>query len=155
MAQCHGVQLAVVLPNLETSRLPCLDFVQHAVVGVLQRRGNDIRETIAVLAHGIDAGLEAGRLRRCQQLGCLGAKFFICPIKSLHQKQIAEVEKAGLDFRKIEVTTVPDGVGSLVVEKRAIAALEFRHDIRVGGRRIGSGGEEFGVDLEFFAVVQD
>ncbi len=60
----------------------------------------------------------------------------------LHQKQIAEVEKAGLDFRKIEVTTVPDGVGSLVVEKRAIAALEFRHDIRVRGRRIGSGGED-------------
>ena len=153
MSQCHGVQLAVVLPNLEAGRLACLDFVQHAVVGVLQRRGNDIRETIAVLAHGIDAGLEAGRLRRCQQLGCLGTKFLICPIKSLHQKQIAEVEKTGLGFRKIKVATVPYGVGSLIVKKRAVAALEFRHDIRVGGRRIGGGSEELGVDLEFFTVV--
>ena len=131
MPQRHGVQFTVVLPNLKTGRLAGLDFVQDAVVGVLQCGCDNLGEAVAVLAHGVDARPQPGRLRGREKLGRLGAVIFVGAVHLVEQEQVAQMKKTSLGFFEVDIGAAPVRVGAAVVKKRPVAALGLSHHIGV------------------------
>ena len=121
----------------------------------MQCRDDDLGEAIAVLAHSVDTCPQPGRLRRCQQLGRLGAVFFVGTIQLVEQEQIAKVKKHGPGFVEIKIAAVPERVGTAVVKKRPVAAFGLGHDIRVGSRSIGGCLEQLGIDAVSSAILEN
>ncbi len=151
----HGVELSVGVAEFESSDFSGFEFVDNAVVDVLECRGDDLDEAVAIFADDVEAGFHAGFLGCGEQAGCLGAPFPVGGIECIEEEEVAEVEDAGLVLGEVDVFTVPQGVCAPVVEERAAAPLGFRHDIGVGG--IGGGGrfQVPGIDFVLFAVLED
>ena len=155
MPQRNRIEFAVRLTNPKARRFARLDFVHNAVVHVLEGRGDDSGEAIAIFADDIHAGFQSGCLRGRQQRGGLGAELFVRRIESIEQQNIAQMKNSRFDSVEIQVASVPQGIGSAVVEKSAAAAVHFRHDIRIGSRRAAGGAQKSRIDPVFPAILQD
>jgi len=154
MAQGHRIELPIGLANFETGCLTRFDFVQDAIIDMLEGGIDNFGEAIAILANDIDAGFDARRLGSRQQAGGAGAEGAIRLIERVQQEQIAEVKNAGACPGEIEIGPAPMGVGAASMEEGPAAMTLFGHDIGVGGRRLGSGGKVPDVDPMAAAIVE-
>ena len=155
MPQCHRVEFAVRLAESKTSRFARLDFVQNAVVNVLEGRRDDMSKPVAVFAHHIHTGFQPGFLRGAQQRGGFGAKLPVARIECVEQKQVAEMKNSSVDFVEIQILPGPQGIRSPVVEKSAAPPAGLGHDVGVGGGRFSRGAQKSRVDFEFPAIPED
>lgn len=75
VAECSGIESAVGLADFEAGGFASFDFVEDAVVNVLEGGADDFGEAIAVFADDIHAGFDAGRLGVSEQSAGFGAEF--------------------------------------------------------------------------------
>jgi len=75
--QSNGIQFSVRLPNLKSGGFPSLDFIQNAVVDVLQRWSDNLAEAIAVFAYDVNARFQSSLLGSGEESRRLGAEEFI------------------------------------------------------------------------------
>ena len=112
-----------------------LDFelVHDAIVCVAQRRKNDLREALAVLAHDIDAGFESRIPRLVQHPGGGCAEFRIGLIQQIEEQEVAKVEDFGIRSGEGKMFRCEEGIGSTLMEKGAASGGLDGHHIGVGG----------------------
>src|SRR5256885_16971294 len=110
MSQRHRIESAVSLPNFEPSRFPRFDFVNDAVIDVLERRRDNPSESIAILADQVDACFESSLLSGRQQSGRLRAELWIILVQRIQQQQITKMKQRRLYFRKIQILPFPESV---------------------------------------------
>ena len=85
MTESDGVQSAIWLTYLEARGFAGFDFVEDAVVHVLEGGSDNFGEAIAVLADDIDAGFDLGGSRVGEQAGGFGTEFGVWLIKRVEQ----------------------------------------------------------------------
>src|SRR6516162_1410418 len=83
-----------IVENCYACRALCLKLVQDAIVAVAQGWQNDLGESVAVLAHEVNACFESGFLRpmkHCRRHGSAGRVGLVKPIQ---KEEIAEMKNA-------------------------------------------------------------
>ena len=88
VAKGDSIQSAARFTDLKTCGFARFNFVEDAVVNVLQRGIDDFRETIAVLANDIDTGLYTRGLSGGQQARGFSPEFCIGFIQGIQQKEV-------------------------------------------------------------------
>src|SRR5260370_1030031 len=102
MAKANGIEAAFGLADLESSGFARFNFIQDAVIDMLEGWVDDSTKAVAILADHIDTGLNAGGLRRSQQAGGFGAEFRIRLIQCVEQEKVSQVENPGTDPSKVQ-----------------------------------------------------
>src|ERR1043166_5141852 len=93
MPERDGIERAIRLADLEPRSFPRFDFIENAIVNVLQGRIDNFGEAIAVLADDIHAGFDSGGLRGSKQPCRPGAKLRIQLVQRVQQEQIAKIDR--------------------------------------------------------------
>ena len=104
--------------NRNTCRALGFKFVQDAVIAVAQCREDNIRKSVAVFAHEVNARSEAGFLRPMKH-GCRhGSVDGVRPVESVKQQEIAQMKDARVAAREVKVRGVEKRVRPPFGEKR-------------------------------------
>jgi len=123
--------------NPDASGALQLKLVKDAVIDLLQCRQHDLRETLAVLAHHIDTGLETGFASACQNFRGDGTCLSIWLVETIEQQEIAEMKYPGRMRGEIKIRVIKKSVRAPVMKKSATTRGTNRHDIGVRGMRGG------------------
>src|SRR5580765_7829296 len=155
MAKRDGVQLAVGLSNFESRGFAGFNFIEDAIVNMLQRGHNDLGETVAVLAGDVNAGFQSRFPRLGQQGGSLGAEPFVGRVQCVQQQQVTEVKYSSPDFGEIQIRAVPKRIGAAMVKKRPPPAIYFGHHIGVRSWSAGCRAQKSRINLMSPAIVEN
>src|SRR5262245_5917999 len=107
MAQGYRVKLAIGLTDFKTRGLAGLNFIEDAVIDMLESGIHNFREPVAILADHIDAGLDSSRLGCGQKARGLGSISRIQLVQSIQQEQIPEVKNPRPGSFEIQVQPAP------------------------------------------------
>src|ERR1043166_570407 len=155
MPERDGIERAIRLADLEPRSFPRFDFIENAIVNVLQGRIDNFGEAIAVLADDIHAGFDSGGLRGSKQPCRPGAKLRIQLVQRVQQEQIAKMENARSRFTKVQIVTTPMSIRAASVKERAPTVSLFRHHIGVRRWGLARRTEMFGINVVLAAVAEN
>ena len=154
VAQRNRVQ-NTFLANAETRHHSRLILIDNRVVAVLERWRHHGLEAVTCFTDHVDAGLHACRLSGRQQLGCGRGAVFGNDIHLVEQQQVAQMKDTSLDLREIEILTVPQRIGSAVVEEGALTVRLNGEDIGVTRFSLYGGLQVPGINLVLGTVFLD
>ena len=130
-------------------------FVEDAVIHVLQRRINYLREPIAVLAYHIEACLQSRFARRRQQPPGPGSELGVRQVQRIQQQKVTKMEDPGAHFAEFKILCIPQRIRAPRMKERSPAVPLFGHHISVRSGSFPGSFDEASIDAVCPAILQN
>ena len=122
------VQCTILVAQAHAGGLLGLKLIDDAVIGIAQRRCDQLLEAFAGLRDHVDGGFHPGLLSAIEEPRHLGAVLRIRLVQMGQQQNIADVEDVHIELVPVDVLLAVVGVRTGVLEEGALLCAVIRHD---------------------------
>ena len=128
-----------------------LDFVDDAIIGILERHRHQLAEAIAGFGNHIDGCFDAALLRIVQKARHFASIFGIILIQRVQQQDIADVQNVAVQLIPVDIIFIEFSVRAQIGKEGAFLGNHIAHHQRKGGNALAD--HVIQIDILIFAQL--